>query len=290
MSPDVIEQQHAAWRAWLAGEAAAAPEGFAATLRAWRARLPPVPEMARLLRQGEDFVRLAEEVLRRLHAGLDGDAFWQGLPLPDPFEPLAAPLAWPRLPERMAELLPPGLREPLAGLLAGSPLAAELGEGFGLGRVAALQDDWLALGGDWNAWLDAERGYRELLAAAGARARAELRTHAEAHPPTSVRALYERWIALSERRYDALLRGGDYAEAHARLLHAALRLRRRWQRIAGSVAGLLGQPNRAALDTAERRLHATRQRLRALEDAVDALRALEPAATPPRGKPQEQRR
>lgn len=129
-------------------------------------------------------------------------------------------------------------------------------------------------------WLEYEQAYGEYAAYCAETARQSLerlreRLDAElsgGDGPSSIRALYNAWVACSEEVYAERVAKPEYMKLHGGMVNALMAYRRQAGRLVDECADAAGLPTRVEVDSLHRRLKDTRQ---ALQDTRRELRALE---------------
>jgi hypothetical protein len=91
-------------------------------------------------------------------------------------------------------------------------------------------------------------------------------------PPTSLRGVYDLWVECGEKACSAAAHGAEFAAAQQELNEAIGDLRQLQQQIGESWMRMFDLPTRAEFNSINRRVMTLRQRLREVEEELEALR------------------
>ncbi|QWT22250.1 hypothetical protein KPL74_09605 [Bacillus sp. NP157] len=242
------------------------------------------------------------DIVGRLFAGLGGfgdwmRAFTSGEPPASPFAHGTPPFGYgppsgaqPGMPP-FGYGPPPGAQPGMPPFGYGPPPGATPGsEGFdewakvarealsmpGLGLNREQQEEQQAL---LRAWIDYAQHfgrYHALMQRVQERAGDTLRAQGMPADADSLRAVYDRWVNLSEESYADAAMSDEFREVYAALVNAQMHLKVLQQRQVERLAVQAGLPTRRDVDSLGERLQAVRRELRHMQGLaaeVEALRA-----------------
>lgn len=137
---------------------------------------------------------------------------------------------------------------------------------------------------DWLAYQDALGAYLGIMTRIATRtaevvAQRFAARGADGKPITGLREAYDLFVDCAEDAYAEVVTAGDFGKVSARLMNAAVAVKRHAQAVTEEMANAANLPTRRELDTSHRQAQILRRQLAALQEELRALRAA-PAAPP----------
>lgn len=239
------------------------------------------------------------DIVGRLFAGLGGfgdwmRAFTSGEPPASPFAHGAPPFGQAGPGAGFAPFgygPPPGAQPGSEGFDDWARMARETLSMPALGLTREQQEEQQALLRAWIDYAQQFARYQALLQRVQDRAGDALRSQGMPADADSLRAVYDRWVNLSEESYADAAMSEEFREVYAALVNAQMHLKVLQQRQVERFAVQAGLPTRREVDSLGERLQAVRRELRqmhwlaaeveALRAEVAALRGVGPVAKKP---------
>jgi polyhydroxyalkanoate synthesis regulator phasin len=224
------------------------------------------------------------DIMGRLFAGLGGYGDWMksftsGEPPASPFAHGTPPFGQPG----MAGGMPPFGYGPPPGAQPGTDGFDEWARGArealsmpALGLTREQQEEQQALLLAWIDYAQHYARYQALLQGVQGRAGETLRAQGMPADADSLRAVYDRWVNISEEGYAEAAMSAEFREVYASLVNAQMHLKVLQQRQVERFAIQAGMPTRRDVDSLGERLQAVRRELRHMQGLaaeVEALRA-----------------
>lgn len=224
------------------------------------------------------------DIVGRLFAGLGGfgdwmRAFTSGEPPASPFAHGAPPFGQAGPGAGFAPFgygPPPGAQPGSEGFDDWARMARETLSMPALGLTREQQEEQQALLRAWIDYAQQFARYQALLQRVQDRAGDALRSQGMPADADSLRAVYDRWVNLSEESYADAAMSEEFREVYAALVNAQMHLKVLQQRQVERFAVQAGLPTRREVDSLGERLQAVRRELRqmhGLAAEVEALRA-----------------
>lgn len=224
------------------------------------------------------------DIVGRLFSGLGGfgdwmRAFTSGEPPASPFAHGAPPFGQPGPTAGFAPFgygPPPGAQPGSEGFDEWARVARETLSMPALGLTREQQEEQQALLRAWIDYAQQFARYQALLQRVQDRAGDALRSQGMPADADSLRAVYDRWVNLSEESYADAAMSEEFREVYAALVNAQMHLKVLQQRQVERFAVQAGLPTRREVDSLGERLQAVRRELRqmhGLAAEVEALRA-----------------
>lgn len=140
----------------------------------------------------------------------------------------------------------------------------------GVGYTREHQESMQELSRRWLSYEKAHGEYAAYCAETARRSAEKLRHRLKEafekdRGPSSIRALYDAWVACSEEVYAERTGTREYMQLHGRMVNALMAYKQQAARITDQWAEALGLPTREEIDALHRKLKDTRQALRTLE-------------------------
>jgi class III poly(R)-hydroxyalkanoic acid synthase PhaE subunit len=145
-----------------------------------------------------------------------------------------------------------------------------------LGLTREQQEEQQALLLAWIDYAQHYARYQALLQGVQGRAGETLRAQGMPADADSLRAVYDRWVNISEEGYAEAAMSAEFREVYASLVNAQMHLKVLQQRQVERFAIQAGMPTRRDVDSLGERLQAVRRELRHMQGLaaeVEALRA-----------------
>lgn len=150
------------------------------------------------------------------------------------------------------------------------------------GYTREWQERGQQAGRDWLAYQDALGAYLGIMARIATRT-AEVVTQrfaargADGNPIGGLREAYDLFVDCAEDAYAEVVTAADFGKVSARLMNAAVAVKRHAQAMAEEMADAANLPTRRELDTSHRQAQILRRQVAALQEELRALRAAPPA-------------
>jgi polyhydroxyalkanoate synthase subunit PhaE len=221
------------------------------------------------------------DIMGRLFTGLGGYGDWMraftaGEPPATPFAHGTPPFGQPG-PAAAGPFgygPPPGAQPGSEGFDDWAKLARETLSMPAFGLTREQQEEQQALLRAWIDYAEQYARYQSLLQGVQDRANDALRTQGMPADADSLRAVYDRWVNLSEDSYAAAAMSAEFREVYASLVNAQMRLKVLQQRQVERFALQAGLPTRREVDSLGERLQAVRRELRKMQGVAAEVEAL----------------
>ncbi|KJV36891.1 poly(R)-hydroxyalkanoic acid synthase subunit PhaE [Luteibacter yeojuensis] len=221
------------------------------------------------------------DIMGRLFTGLGGYGDWMrafttGEPPASPFAHGTPPFGQPG-PAAAGPFgygPPPGAQPGSEGFDDWAKLARETLSMPAFGLTREQQEEQQALLRAWIDYAEQYARYQSLLQGVQDRANETLRSQGMPADADSLRAVYDRWVNLSEDSYAAAAMSAEFREVYASLVNAQMRLKVLQQRQVERFALQAGLPTRREVDSLGERLQAVRRELRQMQGLAAEVEAL----------------
>ncbi|MGA7438555.1 MAG: poly(R)-hydroxyalkanoic acid synthase subunit PhaE, partial [Luteibacter sp.] len=178
---------------------------------------------------------------------------------------------------------PPGVQPGSEGFDEWARVAREALSMPGLGLNREQQEEQQALLVAWIDYAQQFARYQSLIQRVQDRAGDTLRSQGMPADAGSLRAVYDRWVNLSEESYADAAMSEEFREVYASLVNAQMRLKVLQQRQVERFAVQAGMPTRREVDSLGERLQAVRRELRQMQGLAVEVEALRAEVTALRG-------
>ncbi len=258
----------------------------------WQAASAAAPAAARPASTGFDNAAMA-----RVLDGLKGYLAWleqaaaAATPQASPWQASASAM-FDGGPDLFAQAMGafPGMDQPAWGQMPqgmAAPLQQAVDSMLGLpafGLMRERQEQQQALGKAWIDWHQQSARYQQLIARTGKdaaeRVQDKLAEHEEpGRQIDSMRGLYNLWVDAAEDAWAEVAMSAEYREIYAAMVNAQMRVRQLLQAQTADMAGQLGLPTRAEVDSIGKRLQEVRRELAGLKDNAAPSAAGRPPVT-----------